>query len=162
MTHPYAVALILDRLGVAEDVLIAALLHDVIEDTGATAEDIQTPFGTRVAELVSHCSEVKLDAEGRKRSWEDRKRDHLAALDSAPVEAKMIVLADKLHGLVSIRDDLAEGRDVWPLFNAPRARVIEHYRETLSRLGHGDPTLETLAALARTVLAEIETADNQF
>ena len=75
-----AVALMLDRAGFDEDVVIAGLLHDIVEDTTATFDDVAARFGPAVAETVRHCSEVKLDAQGNKRPWIDRKRDHLAAL----------------------------------------------------------------------------------
>src|SRR5205807_3243496 len=73
--HAAAVAMILDRAGFDEDVVVAGLLHDVVEDTTATFEDVALRFGPAVAETVRQCSEVKRDAEGRKRPWIDRKRD---------------------------------------------------------------------------------------
>src|SRR5262245_21992669 len=97
--HVMAVAWILDRLGFDEDVAIAGLLHDAVEDTEVTVDEVRVEFGDRVAGIVGHCSEVKTDAEGHKRPWIDRKRDHLAALTSAPLEAKAVVLADKFHNL---------------------------------------------------------------
>ena len=111
--HVAAVALILDRVGFPEDVVIAGLLHDVVEDTAASFEDVASRFGETVSELVRHCSEVKNDDQGNKRPWIDRKRDHLAALAEAPAEARAIVLADKLHNLICIELDLREGRPVW-------------------------------------------------
>ena len=106
MVHPFAVAMILDRLGFAEDVVIAGLLHDVVEDTEATLADVETEFGPRVAELVGWCSERKKDDSGAHRPWADRKRDHIEALAAAPTDARAVVLADKLHNLTSIRFDL--------------------------------------------------------
>src|SRR5580704_12125106 len=58
--HVMAVALVLDRAGFDEDTVIAGLLHDVVEDTDATFEDVAIRFGPAVAETVRHCSEVKL------------------------------------------------------------------------------------------------------
>src|SRR4051794_38285468 len=55
--HPMAVALILDRLGFDEEVVIAGLLHDLVEDTEATLDEIRERFGARTAEIVGHCSE---------------------------------------------------------------------------------------------------------
>ena len=107
--HVVAVGWILDRAGFGEDVVIAGLLHDVVEDTRATLEDIEERFGAVVAGLVDSCSEVKTDAQGIKRPWIDRKRDHLAALLEAPVEARAVMLADKLHNLISIEVDLGQG-----------------------------------------------------
>lgn len=147
--------MILDRLGFEEPVVIAGLLHDVVEDTAATLEDVRDRFGDEVAATVAHCSEVKLDADGRKRPWLDRKRDHLAALAEASVAARAVVLADKLHNLLSIRVDLEEGRDVWSTFNAPRDRVLWYYRATLDALADDDPKLRFLGDECRAALDEV-------
>ena len=80
--HAAAVAMILDRAGFDEDVVIAGLLHDVVEDTEATLDDVAAG-SVRPSRDRSHCSEIKFDAEGRKRPWIDRKRDHLAAMAGA-------------------------------------------------------------------------------
>jgi (p)ppGpp synthase/HD superfamily hydrolase len=154
--HVMGVALMLDRLGFGEDVVIAGLLHDLVEDTQVTLDQIKDRFGAGVAEMVGHCSEVKTDAAGRKRPWIDRKRDHLEALLQAPVEARAVVLADKLHNLVSIALDLREGREVWSRFNADRRQVLDYYRRTLQQLGGGEDRLETLAGRGLQVLAEVE------
>ncbi len=154
--HVVGVAWILDRLGFSEVVVIAGLLHDIVEDTEATLEEVRERFGAEVAEWVDSCSEVKLDEQGRKRSWIDRKRDHLAVLEAAPFEARAIALADKLHNLRSIELDLQEGREVWSAFNADRDQVLWYYRSAADRYGVGDSRLEELAALCRTTLEVIE------
>jgi guanosine-3',5'-bis(diphosphate) 3'-pyrophosphohydrolase len=154
--HVAAVALILDRVGFAEDVVIAGLLHDVVEDTDATLDDVRARFGASVAEIVAYCSEVKTDAQGRKRPWIDRKRDHLASLADAPIAARGVILADKLHNLVSIACDLRDGLPVWSLFHAERSRVLWYYRAAIAAFGAGDPRLETLAAECVRVLEEVE------
>ena len=143
--HPLAVAMILDRAGFPEDVVIAGLLHDVVEDTEATLDDVRSRFGDVVAEIVEGCSEVKLDAQGNKRPWADRKRDHLATLASASIATRAVVLADKLHNLASIVLDLEEGRPVWSAFNAGRDDVIAYYRSTLATCGGGDTRIEVLS-----------------
>jgi (p)ppGpp synthase/HD superfamily hydrolase len=158
--HVMGVALMLDRLGFAEEVVIAGLLHDVVEDTSATLADIETMFGARVAETVRHCSEQKTDAAGRKRPWIDRKRDHLEVLQQAPTDARAVVLADKLHNLISIELDLREGRAVWSKFNADRLQVLEYHRKTLEQLGTGDPRLEELAKRGLQTLAAIEALES--
>jgi guanosine-3',5'-bis(diphosphate) 3'-pyrophosphohydrolase len=157
--HVVGVAMILDRLGFPEDVVIAGLLHDAVEDTDATIEQVEERFGPRVAETVGHCSEVKADAQGNKRPWIDRKRDHLEALAHAPAEARAVVLADKLHNLISIQLDLEEGRPVWSVFNAGRDQALWYYRSTIEQCGHGDPRLEALAESCRAVLAVLESAE---
>ena len=130
--------------------MIAGLLHDVVEDTEVTEEQVEAAFGVEVAATVKHCTEVKLDAEGRKRPWFDRKRDHLAAAAEATVPARAVMLADKLHNLLSIVVDHNAGRPVWSYFNAGHAEVLWYYRAMIERLGTGDPRLEVLAgAVAR-------------
>lgn len=153
--HVVAVAWILDRAGFGEDVVIAGLLHDVVEDSCVELETVADRFGPVVADLVDHCSEVKNDAAGRKRPWIDRKRDHLAALAEAPVEARAVILADKLHNLTSIEYDLSLGRDVWSTFHADRGNVLWYYWTTLECCGRGDPRLEPLAAGCREILARL-------
>ena len=154
--HVFAVALILDRAGFSEDVVVAGLLHDVVEDTATSLETVAGRFGTNVSELVRHCSEVKTDEQGIKRPWIDRKRDHLTALESAPLEARAIMLADKLHNLISIELDLRENRPVWSLFHAEREQVLWYYRNSIELCGRGDARLETLAGRCWDVLGRVE------
>jgi (p)ppGpp synthase/HD superfamily hydrolase len=158
VAHVLAVALILDRLGFPEDVVVAGLLHDVVEDTEATLEQVREQFGPRVAALVGHCSEIKTDEQGRKRPWIDRKRDHLEALAAAPVEARAVVLADKLHNLLSIQVDLHAGRPVWSSFHADREQVLWYYRTAIEQCSAGDHRLEALAGHCRELLRSLEVA----
>jgi (p)ppGpp synthase/HD superfamily hydrolase len=150
--HVVGVAMILDRLGFDESVVIAGLLHDVVEDTEVTLDQVRDRFGDEVARTVESCSEIKTDEQGRKRPWIDRKRDHLKALAGAPIEVAAVILADKLHNLLSIACDLEEGRPVWSIFNAPRADVLWYYRATIDLLGTGDARLERLAEGCRQLL----------
>ena len=156
--HLMAVALILDRLDFPEAVVIAGLLHDAVEDTEATLDLIRAEFGPEVAEIVAHCSEVKLDEAGRKRPWIDRKRDHLAALATAPAPARAVVLADKLHNLASILLDVRQGRPIWGAFHAEMAQVLWYYRSAIDACGVGGPELAGLAGQCRAVLADLEAA----
>jgi guanosine-3',5'-bis(diphosphate) 3'-pyrophosphohydrolase len=160
--HAMAVALILDRAGCPEDVVIAGLMHDVVEDTAVSLEQLASLFGAAVAELVRHCSEVKTDAHGNKRPWIDRKRDHLAALAEAPTEAHAIILADKLHNLTSMELDLREHRSVWPQFHAARDQVLRYYHEMIDLCGNGDSRLDELAVSCRAALARVEHYGDSF
>ena len=157
--HVVAVAWILDRAGFDEDVVIAGLLHDLVEDTSQTLPDVEQRFGRVVAELVAHCSEVKTDDQGRKRPWIDRKSEHLAALREAPAGARAIVLADKLHNLISIDIDLREGRPVWNEFHAGRDQVLWYYHAIIAICvgDSADSRLQQVAARCREALEEIET-----
>jgi (p)ppGpp synthase/HD superfamily hydrolase len=154
--HVAAVALILDRAGFDEDVVIAGLLHDVVEDTPATFDDVAARFGAAVAEIVRHCSEVKTDAQGTKRPWIDRKRDHIAALSDAPPGARGVILADKLHNLICIELDLRERRPVWSEFHAEREQVLWYYHAMIEICGRDDPRLVRIAADCHDVLARVK------
>jgi len=154
--HVFAVAMILERAGVPEDTVIAGLLHDAIEDTPATLEDIARHFGPEVADIVQQCSEIKVDSEGKKRPWIDRKRDHLAALASAPGSAKAVILADKLHNLSSIAFDLSAGRPVWDLFHAPREQVLWYYHAAIRACTIDDPGVTRIVKACQFALAEVE------
>ncbi len=155
-----AVAMVLDRAGFDEDVVIAGLLHDVVEDTHATFDDVAARFGSDVAETVRYCSEVKLDAQGNKRPWVDRKRDHIAAMAAAPMSARGVILADKLHNLVTMELDLVEGRPVWSTFYADRDKVLWYYRAVIDACGRDDHRLERLATACDEVLARVESHDS--
>ena len=157
--HPLAVAMILDRSGFDEETVIAGLLHDLVEDTDVTLERIRELFGGRVAEIVDHCSEAKLDAAGRKRPWIDRKRDHLASAANAPESARAVILADKLHNLLCIRLDQAEGRPVWSSFHAERDRVLWYYGAMIDACRSSESSLSTLGDECRELLDAITALD---
>jgi (p)ppGpp synthase/HD superfamily hydrolase len=153
--HVVAVAMILDRAGFEEDVVIAGLLHDVVEDTEATFDDVAARFGPAVAEIVRDCSEVKLDEQGRKRPWIDRKRDHLAVIRAADVPARAVIIADKLHNLISVEVDLEDGRPIWERFNADRAQILWYYGTTIEACADKDPRVKALAVACREVLDRV-------
>lgn len=155
-THVVAVSWILQRFGFGDEAAAAGLLHDVVEDTSISLDELRREFGEEIASLVAACSELKLDEEGRKRPWAVRKREALDGLCEAPVEARAVALADKLHNLICIESDLIEGRDVWPSFNAERESVLAYYREAARRWVGQDPRTELLGAACDSVLDRIE------
>lgn len=156
VAHPMAVAMILDRAGFPEDVVVAGLLHDLVEDAGVAIEEVRARFGEVVAATVAGCTEIKRDALGAERPWADRKRDHVEALKTATVATRAVVLADKLHNLACIALDLDDGRPVWSTFHAERAAVLAHFRAVLAACDGGDPRLETLAGQATSILERVE------
>jgi (p)ppGpp synthase/HD superfamily hydrolase len=95
VTHLFSVALLVAEDGADDDVVTAALLHDTIEDTGTTREEIVVAFNERVAELVEAVSEKKhLD-------WKDRKEEYLAHIQQVDEEALIIAIADKIDNIES-------------------------------------------------------------
>lgn len=91
IVHPLAVAKLLESLGHRKEVLMAANLHDTVEDTNVTLEDIQEEFGPDVAALVEMVTDVAKPEDGNRKARMKINRDHTAL---ASVEGKTIKAAD--------------------------------------------------------------------
>lgn len=125
LTHPLRVAEILLRAGLPEELAVAALLHDTLEDTAVTENDLRRTFGDRIADLVVALSEP----EHRTAPWAERKAHTVTFLQQAPTEVLLVALADKLDNLRSIAEDLRwQGERLWERFNAPKAQQAAYYR----------------------------------
>lgn len=100
ITHPVAVMSILSEAGVQdEEMLCAALLHDIVEDTYATIEEVEFLFGFRVAQLVSGLTDVSKKSDGNRATRKRIDREHTAA--QCP-DTKTVKLADLIHNSNSI------------------------------------------------------------
>ncbi|MBC7817744.1 MAG: bifunctional (p)ppGpp synthetase/guanosine-3',5'-bis(diphosphate) 3'-pyrophosphohydrolase [Planctomycetaceae bacterium] len=158
ITHPASAALLLLKAGIDDDeILAAALLHDVVEDTDHTLDMLTADFPAKVVQLVAAMTERKHDHDGRKRSWQERKDEHLRHIAAEPWEARAIVLADKLHNLGSMRVDLENGEEVWSRFNAPPGRVLWYHREMIAAASQNDPRLAGLAAECTALIEHLAT-----
>jgi (p)ppGpp synthase/HD superfamily hydrolase len=112
ISHPYIVATILQQQGCDEHVVIAGVLHDTVEDTPTTIEEIRREFGAPVADIVAAVTEPS-----KSLSWEYRKNYMIDSIKTASPEVKFVVCADKLHNLSSIKKAFAEiGDAVWDRF----------------------------------------------
>ena len=133
ITHPVQVARILERYGFDENLVIAGLLHDVIEDENVPPEKLEEHFGHRVRALVCAVTEKKADETGAARPWGVRKREQLDHLDSAAPEIAALKAADALHNLTTIIADLDEhGDTVWERFSAEPVALAGYYTEVAS------------------------------
>ncbi|WP_233144125.1 HD domain-containing protein [Lottiidibacillus patelloidae] len=103
--HPEGVAKILQDAGMAAEVVAAGWLHDVVEDTPYTIEDIDNEFGEKVATIVASNTEKKLEDDGNKRAWDDRKKDTINAIPEKTMEELALLIADKLDNLQSLFHD---------------------------------------------------------
>jgi (p)ppGpp synthase/HD superfamily hydrolase len=118
LTHLLAVSALVWENGGAEDDAIAGLLHDAIEDTDATAADIEERFGPEVAAIVLACSDTTVRP---KPPWRERKEAYHAHLDdpTTPTGVLRVSAADKLHNARSMLADYREvGDELWARFNA--------------------------------------------
>jgi len=157
ITHPVGVVLILMQAGFHdEQLLAAALLHDVVEDTDYTSEQLAAEFPPAVVESVNQLTERKLDADGNKRSWQDRKNEHLSQIERMSPDVRATVLADKLHNLWSILFDIEAGEDVWSRFGAPRERVLWYHRQMVARAAGDDRSLIPLADACRSLISRLD------
>ena len=112
ITHPFSVALLVAEGGGNDEAVIAALLHDTLEDTETTEEEIAEAFGPRVLELVRTVSEPKTD-DGRELSWKEKKDGYLEQIEVGPLDALLVAIADKIDNIESKVEALAiEGSEL--------------------------------------------------
>ncbi len=117
IVHPLEAMAIVATMSSDPELLAAAALHDTVEDTDVTLEQIKQEFGERVAWLVSSETDVKTDANGEKLPWKERKQRDMDALRNAPREVKMVAMGDKLSNMRAIaRDYQTNGDAIWQIF----------------------------------------------
>jgi len=122
IVHPLETMNILRSMNADANILIAGLLHDTVEDTDTTVEEIAEVFGTDIAALVGGHSEDK------SKTWEERKTHAIQELAEASTRMKMLVMADKVSNLRSIAADYkALGDELWTRFNAPKEKQAWYY-----------------------------------
>jgi len=130
LVHPVHVARILEAHGFDEDIVLAGLLHDTLEDTALTLDEIARVAGTRVASLVREVTEDKRDESGE-RPWEVRKNEQLERLARADREVAALKAADSLH---NVRETIEEARAhgvalVFRRFKRGPEVSLAHHRE---------------------------------
>ena len=130
IVHPMEAMEIVATMTTDQELLAAAALHDTVEDTDVTVDQIRAEFGERIAALVADESEDRPEGMSEEESWHDRKRAAIAHLAKASREAKMVALGDKLSNIRAIARDYAEmGDALWNRFHAKDSKDHEwHYR----------------------------------
>lgn len=122
------------RFPVTEDMAIAALLHDAVEDHGGLSrlEDIRCNFGENVARMVEGLSDTLVEDSTQKETWETRKQSYLGRLESEPEDVQLISAADKLYNARTMLEDYrAIGPKVWDRFKRGRDQQLWYFRELL-------------------------------
>ena len=126
------------------ELLAAAALHDTVEDTEVTLEQLRAEFGDRVAGIVAHESDEMPLGISEEASWRSRKQAAIDRLAAAPYDSKLVALGDKLSNMRAIaRDYRVQGDSLWSIFHAPGGKADHewHYRglaESLSELAGTD------------------------
>ena len=131
VAHLLGVASLVLEAGGDEDLVIAALLHDVVEDCGGAPvlKEVRRRFGKRVAHVVDGCTDTDLDP---KPPWLQRKKDYIAHLRTADADTRLVSAADKLHNVRSIVAAYREiGDRVWERFHGKRDGTLWYYRSLL-------------------------------
>lgn len=129
ISHPMEVMQILTAMGADDKLIIAGVLHDTIEDTATTLDDIERIFGDEVAALVGNHTQDK------SQPWMERKSQVVDQLQRADKRTKMLVLADKVSNLRSMYSNYLEvGEKLWERFNAPKEKQCWYYGAVMDAL----------------------------
>ena len=128
IAHLMGVASLVLEAGGDEDLAIAALLHDVVEDCGGAPmlQEVRRRFGARVAKVVDGCTDADTYP---KPPWRERKQKYIRHLKAADADTRLVSAADKLNNVRSILSDYrAIGESVWSRFNGGRDGTLWYYR----------------------------------
>ena len=128
IAHLMGVASLVLEAGGDEDLAIAALLHDVVEDCGGAPmlKEVRRRFGPRVAQVVDGCTDADTSP---KPPWRERKETYIRHLKDADADTRLVSAADKLNNVRSIISDYREvGESVWSRFNGGRDGTLWYYR----------------------------------
>lgn len=130
IVHPMEAVEIVSTITSDQELLAAAALHDTIEDTDVTVEDIRREFGDRIADLVHAESDQFTEGVSEEDSWRDRKQAAINRLAATSHDGKIVALGDKLSNMRAIwRDYQLKGDELWNIFHVKDKASHEwHYR----------------------------------
>lgn len=156
ISHPLTVGIILSLVGASEDVIVAGILHDTIEDSveekKVTKEMLAERFGEEVAELVLSVTE-----QDKSLSWEQRKKEALDHIECFSRESLLVKSADILSNVSELMDDHARsGDEVFSRFSVPKEKIIENQLKVITAVlscWRENPLAQDLLSLAK----ELET-----
>lgn len=131
ITHPLTVGIILQLAKAKEDVVVAGILHDTIEDSvdekKVTPEMLEERFGKKVAEGVLSVTEIDGSL-----SWEERKKQALEHIRKFSHDSLLIKSADIVANVAELLDDYGRYKEeVFPRFNAPKEKILGHQLEVI-------------------------------
>lgn len=131
ITHPLTVGLILSLAGASEEVIVAGILHDTIEDSPehkkVDREMLIERFGEKVAELVDSVTESD-----KTLSWTERKKEAQSHIEHFSDESLLVKSADILSNTTELVDDYRRhGDEVFHRFSAPKTKILKHYLESI-------------------------------
>lgn len=151
VTHLLGVASLVGEAGGTENEVIAALLHDAVEDQGGqpTLVKIREMFGDDVARIVLGCSDTDVVP---KPPWKQRKLAYIQHMNEASESTLLVSCADKLHNARAIEADYREiGEKIWERFTATKEETLWYYRSLIRVYQRRDVKARLVGALDRTV-----------
>ena len=129
IVHPMEVMQILTENGCDENVIAAGILHDTIEDTETTYDDILENFGKEIADIVAN------ESEDKSKSWKERKQKTIDRLPNDNIETQLVCCADKLSNLRSMLSDYQKvGEKLWDRFRSDRENIKWYYNGIIESL----------------------------
>lgn len=156
IAHPFGVAMILQQMGCDEEVVAAGMLHDVVEDTTVTLDEIRQTFGDTVADIVEGCTEPTK----RGIKWERRKQHMIDTLCEAPLTVKLVAAADKYHNVShAIFTEKQVGSSMWKRFGRGKEEQAWYYRSVTRSISANVPNPERYPIFAKLAASVEELFD---
>lgn len=139
IVHPMEAVAIVATFTKDQELLAAAALHDVVEDTEYTVDDIRKEFGDRVAKLVASESDLQVEGKTESESWKERKQFAIERLAKLDRDGKIVAMGDKLSNARAMLQDYENlGEELWNKFHVTDPKLHKwHYeglRDSLSEL----------------------------
>lgn len=130
IVHPLEAVTIVATMTSDQELLAAAALHDTVEDTDVTIDQIRAEFGDRIASLVATDSDIPVQDMNAEDSWYVRKQAAIDRIAASSHDAKIVAMGDKLSNMRAIaRDYVMQGDALWNLFRVKNRKDHEwHYR----------------------------------
>lgn len=129
IVHPLEAVTIVATITPDQEILAAAALHDTVEDTDVTLEDLRAEFGDRVAKLVEEESDANIPGFSKDLEWKVRKQMALDRLAHVERDARIVAMGDKLSNMRAMARDYREiGDKLWDRFHAPNGRADHCWR----------------------------------
>jgi (p)ppGpp synthase/HD superfamily hydrolase len=158
ISHLLQVAGLVLEHGGTVDQAVAALLHDAVEDTAATLDDVEAEFGPGVAAVVAVCTDtLEGDTPEAKSPWAERKAGFVERLRTAPDDAVLVAVCDKRHNLAGLVAEAAAAGIAAispPRFNAEPAQQLWYYDSVLDAVAGRIPA--RLEAETRDLVAALQ------
>lgn len=145
ISHLFSVAWILSNYTDDEDIIVAGILHDTIEDTDYKVEELENDFGSKIKTIVLGVTE-----DANIKDWLERKKDYLETMERDGFESLMVCAADKLHNLMSVDFNFnIYGKGIWSqISGAPSPEIYFWY--------HGESLKILKEKLKNPIVDELE------